>query len=164
MWKKKAAQLMRLPLVYKLMRLMIRLVVPRTRVGVAVVAVNEAEEVFMVRHVFHPVYQWGLPGGWLEKNEAPAVGALRELKEETGLTAVLGPVVAVQHDPVTAYVGVSYLATLEPGSLQLSHEISEARWFKLNALPHPITEHTEVAIETAVACHKTMGIGEPSTA
>ncbi|MEZ4592959.1 MAG: NUDIX domain-containing protein [Chloroflexota bacterium] len=164
MWKKKAAQLIRLPLVYKLMRLMIQLVVPRTRVGVAVVIVNEADKVLMLRHVFHPVYQWGLPGGWLKRNEDPAVGALRELKEETGLTAVLGPVVAVQHDPVTAYVGVSYVATLEPGSLQLSHEIREARWFAAEALPEPITEHTKVAIEAAVAYHKNLAIGEPNQA
>lgn len=164
MWKKKAAQFIRFPLVYKLMRLMIRLVVPRTRVGVAVVVVNEADEVFMLRHVFHPVYQWGLPGGWLKRNEDPAVGALRELREETGLTAVLGPVVAVQHDPITAYVGVSYVATLAPGSPQLSHEIREARWFNTKTLPEPITEHTKVAIEAAVTYRKNLGIGEANQA
>ena len=154
MWKKVAARLIRVPLTYKFMRLMIRLVVPRSRVGVAVVAVNEACEVFMVRHVFHPVYQWGLPGGWLNRNEAPADGALRELREETGLAATLGPVVAVQHDPVTAYIGISYVATLLPGKLQLSHELSEASWFAQQDLPTPITGHTRVAIEAAVTYHK----------
>lgn len=164
MWKEKAAQLMRWPLVQKLMRIMVLLVVPRTRVGVAVIAVNDASEVFMVRHVFHPVYQWGLPGGWLNRNEAPADGALRELREETGLTAVLGPVVAVQHDPETAYVGISYVAALQPGRVTLSHELREVGWFAHNALPQPITEHTQVAIEAAVAYHKRQRIGEPSRA
>lgn len=154
MWKNKAALLVRNPLAQKMMRLVIKLVVPRARVGVAVVAVNAAAEVFMVRHVFHPVYEWGLPGGWLNRNEAPDVGALRELREETGLTAVLGPAVAVQHDPVTAYIGISYVATLQPGTLQLSHELTEARWFVHEALPQPITDHTRIAIDAAVSYHK----------
>lgn len=164
MWKNKAALLVRNPLAQKMMRFVIKLIVPRSRVGVAVVAVNQANEVFMVRHVFHPLYEWGLPGGWLNRNEAPADGALRELREETGLTAVLGPVVAVQHDPVTAYIGVSYVATLQPGKFQLSHELTEARWFAYGALPQPITEHTKVAIDAAVAYKKKMDLGEPNQA
>ncbi|MCA9917624.1 MAG: NUDIX domain-containing protein [Anaerolineales bacterium] len=164
MWKDKVARLVAFPLAYKLMHFMVRLVVPRTRLGVAAVAVNEANEVFMVCHVFHPVYQWGLPGGWLKRNEAPADGALRELREETGLTANLGPVVAVQHDPVTAYVGIAYVATLQPGNLQLSHELSDARWFASDALPTPITQHTRNAIEAAVAYRKNQGIGDSNPA
>ena len=146
MWKNKAAQLIRLPLVQKLMPLLIKLVVPRSRVGVAVVAINNAAEIFMVRHVFHPVYEGGQPGGWLKRNEAPSDGALRELKEETGLTAVLGPAVAVQHDPVTAYIGIAYLATLQPGNIQLSRELSETGWVKQESLPRQITKHTRVAL------------------
>ncbi len=163
MWKEKAAKLIRWPLAQKLMRMMVLLVVPRTRVGVAVIAVNELAELFMVRHVFHPVYQWGLPGGWLNRNEAPADGALRELREETGLTAVLGPVVAVQHDPASAYIGIAYVATLHPGEIQLSYEIREARWFAHDALPEPITKHTRVAIDAAIAYQKKhLRLGETS--
>jgi ADP-ribose pyrophosphatase YjhB (NUDIX family) len=160
MWKNKAALLVQNPLAQYVMRLVVRLVIPRSRVGVAVVAVNDATEVFMVRHVFHPGYEWGLPGGWLNRNEAPADGALRELREETGLTAKLGPAVAVQHDPVSAYIGIAYVAKLHPGNLQLSHELTDARWFAYDALPQPITRHTKVAIDAAVAYPKNMGIGE----
>ena len=151
MWKNKAAKLAKTPLARLGMRLMIQLAVPRTRVGVAVVAVNDAAEIFMVRHVFHPVFEWGLPGGWLKKNEAPAAGALRELKEETGLTAVLGPAVSVQHDPETVHLGIAYVGRLHPGKLQLSHELIEAGWFSHKALPQPLTDHTRLAIDAAVA-------------
>lgn len=166
MWKSKAAKLTKIPVVQWGMRLMIQLIVPRTRVGVAVVVVNEATEVFMVRHVFHPVYEWGVPGGWLKKNESPADGALRELREETGLTAVLGPAVSVQHDPESVHIGIAYVGQLNPGELQLSHELIEARWFSYEALPQPISYHTRLAIEAAVAYqakHK-LDTGEPSTA
>lgn len=164
MWKNKAAKLVRHPVANGLMRLMARLVVPRSRVGVAVVALNKTAEIFMVRHVFHPVYEWGLPGGWLKKNEAPAVGALRELREETSLTAVLGPAIAVQHDPVSAYIGIAYAATLNPGEIKLSYELIEARWFAYEALPQPITHHTRRAIDAAVAYQIKLGLGETNTA
>jgi ADP-ribose pyrophosphatase YjhB (NUDIX family) len=150
-WKAQVAKLVRSPLSRSLMRLGIWLTVPRQRIGVALVALNEANEVLMLRHVFHPYYEWGLPGGWLKKNEAPADGVLRELREETGLTAVLGPVVSVHHDAATAYVGIAYVGQLNLGHLQLSHEIIEAQWFPYHALPGPITYHTELAIQAAVA-------------
>lgn len=140
-----------------MMRLGIWLTVPRQRVGVALVVLNEANQVFMLRHVFHPYYQWGLPGGWLKKNEAPAAGVLRELREETGLTAVLGPAIAVQHDAETAHVGIAYVGQLNPGRLRLSHEIIEAQWFHYHALPRPITLHTRLAIKAAVVHQINLG-------
>lgn len=149
-WKVWASKLARNPVTRLVMRVGIQLTVPRQRIGVGLVALNEANEVFMLRHVFHPYYEWGLPGGWLKKNEAPADGVLRELKEETGLTAVLGPAISVHHDPATAYVGIAYVGQLNPGLLQLSHEIIEAQWFPYHALPEPITCHTEQAIQAAV--------------
>lgn len=156
MWKQKAAKLAKIPLAQWGMRFMIHLAVPRTRVGVAVVAINENLEVFMVRHVFHPLYEWGLPGGWLKKNEAPTDGALRELREETGLTAVLGPAISVQHDPVTVHIGIAYPAKLNRGEIQLSHELFEHGWFAYDALPKPITHHTQLAIDAAVAYYKNL--------
>jgi len=55
--------------------------------GVAVLALDEANNVLTVtqyRYVFgKPLLE--LPAGKLDPNEDPAVGALRELKEETGL-------------------------------------------------------------------------------
>ncbi len=62
----------------------------------------------MLRHVFHPAWPWGLPGGWLKRNEAPEEGALRELKEETGLTAVIGPSILVSHGDHPVHTGIAY--------------------------------------------------------
>lgn len=39
--------------------------------------------------------EWSIPGGRIEADEGEAAAALRELMEETSITAVLGPKVAV---------------------------------------------------------------------
>lgn len=156
-WKAQAAKLTKSQFGIWLMRLGVWLIVPRQRIGVGLVALNDANEVFMLRHVFHPYYEWGLPGGWLKKNEAPDAGVLRELREETGLTAVLGPTVSVHHDVDTAYVGIVYVGQLNPGRLQLSHEILEAQWFPYHDLPEPITYLTEQSIRAAVEHQLNLG-------
>ena len=55
----------------------------------AVVAIDEADRVCMVRQYRHGIadFLWEVPAGKLDTGEAPAVCAVRELKEETGLTA-----------------------------------------------------------------------------
>lgn len=45
--------------------------------------------------VHHIAGHWGFPKGHLEKGESPRQAAVRELKEETGITEV-----ALQNDPI----------------------------------------------------------------
>lgn len=129
--------------------LVVRLAVSRHRVGVVLVAFNSMGEVLLLRHVFHPVAPWGLPGGWLGRNEAPALGLLREVKEETGLDAVIGPPLQITHDPYPPHIILAYLGQVEPGPLVLSEEIIEARWFTESELPEQLLPFTEQAIRSA---------------
>lgn len=61
----------------------------RHRGGVAIVALTKDNEIFMVRQFRKPYDKELLevPAGKLEKGEIPEETALRELKEETGLSA-----------------------------------------------------------------------------
>ena len=152
--KQKLAHLMHFPGMRPLMRLGIQLVVPRHRVGIALVALDEQERVFMLKHVFHPDAPWGLPAGWLNRHENPAHGILRELYEETGLTAKLGPPINIGHHPEAKHIGIVYLGEIEPGELCLSHEILEAKWFSLDELPDKILPFTQESIDTAVSMHR----------
>jgi ADP-ribose pyrophosphatase YjhB (NUDIX family) len=119
------------------------------RIGVSIVGFNEREEVLMLRHVFHPAVPWGLPGGWLAAGEAPAVCALRELREEAGLSAVLGPPVHIARDPHPDHVGIAYLGWVQPGTPVPGPEIIEARWFAYDAMPQPLLPFTQAAILAA---------------
>ncbi len=157
-WKKRVARFVRLRPIKWLMTLGIRLVVPRHRVGVGMVILDDnagaeyhrSSRVLLLHHVFHPEIPWGIPGGWLSWHEAPAQGALRELKEETGLTAVIITPITVTHDTLPNHIEIIYLARLQSGSLKLSAEISAANWFPVDELP-PLFPSAQAAIETAVA-------------
>ena len=151
------ARFMHIPGIQHVMRLGIKIIVPKHRVGVALVAFDETERVFMLKHVFHPTAPWGLPAGWLEKNENPSQGILRELYEETGLTAQIGPPISIGHHPDANHIGIVYLAEIKPGSLCLSNEILEAKWFPLTELPDKILPFTQESIETAVSMHRMIG-------
>jgi len=55
----------------------------------AVVAVDDAERLCVVRQYRHGIadFLWEIPAGKLDRGEAPEVCAVRELTEETGVTA-----------------------------------------------------------------------------
>ena len=130
----------------------ILLIVPKRRLGVNLVPLNADGQVLLLRHVFHPHIPWGLPGGWLGRGESPASGALREFQEETGLTAVLGPVIHVEHGVQPDHVGIAYLGYVQPGPVALSSEILAAKWFTVDRLPR-LLPFAKEAVETAVAYH-----------
>jgi 8-oxo-dGTP diphosphatase len=145
------ARMMRIPILHHFMVWGIRLAVPRRRVGVALVALNSSRQVLLLRHVFHPDVPWGLPGGWLKRGEAPVTGVLRELHEETGLTAQLGPVVHIAGESKPDHIGIAYMGYIDqPITIKLSPEIIEAVWFTHTQLPTSLNPFVQQAIQTAL--------------
>ncbi len=161
-WKEGIARLARRQPFSGLMAWGVRLAVPRQRIGVALVSFNGEGEVLLLRHVFHPTYPWGLPGGWLGRDEAPADGLRRELREELGRDSELGPPVLISHEGPPPHIVMAYLGHLRPGETRLNNEILEARWFAPDNLPRPSLPFTEHAVAAGLALTRGQAVVAPA--
>jgi ADP-ribose pyrophosphatase YjhB (NUDIX family) len=151
------ARMVRWSPVRHLMKMGIHLLVPKHRIGVVAVPIREDGQVLLLRHVFHPVAPWGLPGGWLGRGEDPAAAAARELWEETGLNCDVGPVVEIERDPLPPHLSIAFWVTPHDGEVKLSGEILEARWCAPDQLPGPHYPFTPRAVAAATHLRSVSG-------
>ena len=86
----------------------------------------------------HFVGHWTLPGGYIDHDEHPAIGCVRETVEEMGIDIELSddePIVTqrIFTDEGISFVSFTYRSTWDGSLSELTlqtEEISEARWFK----------------------------------
>ncbi len=110
--------------------------------------------------VHRPRYNdWSWPKGKPRKGEALPATAVREVAEETGHTAVLGPKLSSTHYPVTAGSKVAHYwaARSAGGHFEPSEEVDEMRWLPaaeaadLLSYPHDRTLLARLDLATAIA-------------
>jgi 8-oxo-dGTP pyrophosphatase MutT (NUDIX family) len=129
---------------------------PRFTAGVVAVVLNEAGQVLLVEHVFHPHYPWGLPGGWVDRHENPAETILRELSEELGLNAELGPLLLAEIS-FGNHLDLAYRCYLSGRIGKLSSELLDYRWIDPMNLPRLHTFHHK-AIQQALGILTPIGL------
>ena len=101
--------------------------------------------------------RWCLPCGWVDPNESPAEAAIREAKEECGLD--VRPVQLVDvftrkpsaiNGPHTA-IAIVYLCEITGGTLTLSHEGSDLRYWHIAQAPAWHKNHRRYALAARAA-------------
>jgi 8-oxo-dGTP diphosphatase len=133
-WRNVALIIRRAPWLAITARAMWRLRQAKFSAGVVGVVFNDADEVLLVEHVFHPYTPWGLPGGWVDNREDPARTIERELLEELQLSVEIGPVLLVKVD-YGNHIDLAYLCRPLSSIGNLSNELLDYRWVSLDELP-----------------------------
>lgn len=79
---------------------------------------------------------WNLPGGALEKKEAPWVGVVREVKEETGLDVEVMDLVHISNNPGKDDIVFLFTCKVIGGKLTLNDEADKIKYFAFADIPH----------------------------
>ena len=94
------------------------------------------DEVLLIRRGRPPrLGEWSIPGGKVEWGETLGEAALRELREETGVEAELGGLIAVYEiiEPAFHYVLIDYAARWRSGEPAAADDADAARFMPFEA-------------------------------
>jgi len=148
-----AALLRRYPRLGVTLQRTVRLIQPRFTAGVVGVLCDpQRERVLLVEHVYHARTPWGLPGGWMDRDEDPARTVEREFAEETGLQVrAVRPLMIVLGTQWRRHLDVVFLVELREANqaIRLCDELLSYRWAALDELPPLVSLHRR-AIELAL--------------
>ncbi len=114
-------------------------VVYRNPVPVALVLVTRDNQLLLVHRRNAPLAgYWAPPAGYVEIDESLEEGAVREVKEETGLEVAIDRLLAVYSRANMGVMLVTFAAHVEGGLLAAQvDEVDELRFFAPNELPTP---------------------------
>ena len=108
--------------------------------GLSVLLIQRGQEPYKGR--------WAFPGGFLNIDEDADTGALRELKEETGLqpdTLVqFGTFTQVDRDPRERVITIAYYALVRKADVRGGDDAAQARWFPLTQIPPLAFDHDHI--------------------
>ena len=102
---------------------------------------------------------WAFPGGFMNMEETAEECAVRELKEETGLTVnqirQIGAYSKVDRDPRGRTVSIAYLAIVDtPTAVSGMDDAAKAAWFPLASLPDLAFDHQDIMADAIALFNK----------
>ncbi|OGP93811.1 MAG: hypothetical protein A2Z19_03385 [Deltaproteobacteria bacterium RBG_16_54_18] len=105
----------------------------------AAVILDHGDQLLLVKRKMEPAKgEWCLPGGFVELDEGPAQGVVRELAEETGLSGVVDKLIDCVYENNPFYgpvIIMGYQLTAQGGELKAGDDAVAVQYFPLTALP-----------------------------
>lgn len=102
--------------------------------------------------------KWAFPGGFINIDESAESGALRELKEETGLSdVVINQFYAFTNpdrDPRERVISIAYYAVVRLQSVTGGDDAAKASWFKFEEIPSLAFDHQEILCRACETLYK----------
>lgn len=109
-------------------------------------------KVLLIRRTNDPFKgYWSLPSGAMYNNELIKEGALRELKEKTGIElddlTPFRTFDALDRSPLQRMIGVGYIGIIDSEKVQIlksTNKTSNADWFTLDNIPTLAYDHNDI--------------------
>lgn len=115
---------------------------------------NNRKQLLLIKRANEPYKNmWAMPGGFVDMDESIDLAAYRELKEETGITAVdliqFKTYGSVNRDPRGRTISVVYHSKLKDDSQNAiaMDDACDAQWFYLDNLPDLAFDHELIISE-----------------
>jgi len=104
-------------------------------VGAIAVIFDREGKILLFRHTYRRKYPWGLPGGWLKYGEDADQAIKRELQEEAGFSIHVKKPLLIGRSKYYPRIDLVFLCEYLHGEFRPSAEVSEARFFEIEAVP-----------------------------
>lgn len=108
-------------------------------VSVIAIVTNDEGKILIADHYIRPGASWGLPGGFVDKNESPEEAIKREILEETGLELIN---IKLHHiRTVNKHLEITFSGKGIGEAEIKTRELRDLGWFSLSEFPvgmHPI--------------------------
>ena len=123
----------------------------------AAVIVHDGKLLLVKRRVREGELSWQFPAGEVERGESAGEAAVREAREETGLTVAEAKVLGERIHPATGRTMVYVACNVTEGRAHVTDpdELVDLVWVQRNALreyvPHPLYPPVQEFLDTAIS-------------